>query len=80
MDTPSCGHHPSGQAFSEYTQAEPLADPHAGQRSLREIAAQLAVKGYINAKGRAFSPLSHQGHNRCLTRVGLSNQKVSAWM
>lgn len=41
-----------------HTQVEPLAGAHAGQRSLRKIAAKLAVKGYVNAKGRAFPPLS----------------------
>ena len=32
--------------------------PKAGQRSLREVAAELAAKGYVNANGRAFSPSS----------------------
>ena len=39
------------------TQFEPFAGAHAGQRSLREIAAKLAVKGCVSAKGLAFSPL-----------------------
>jgi len=32
--------------------------PKAGQRSLREVAAELAARGYVNANGRAFSPSS----------------------
>jgi len=32
--------------------------PKVGQRSLREVAAELAARGYVNTNGRAFSASS----------------------
>jgi hypothetical protein len=32
--------------------------PKGGQRSLREISAELAAAGYVNERGKAFNPKS----------------------